>query len=63
MEKVVRTFKSFQEAEAADMAYYRSLTPVERLDILLDLVKQGSSRNETERRFERVYRIVELARS
>lgn len=63
MEKIIRTFKSFEEADAADAAYYRSLTPAERLDILLELVKQGRSCDESEFRLERVYRIVELAKS
>ena len=60
---MVMTFKSFEEADAADAAYYCSKSPSERLDILLELVKQGRSRDEAERRFERVYRIVELAES
>jgi hypothetical protein len=63
MEKIVQTFKSFEEADAADAAYYRALTPARRLDILLDLVDQGRPQDETKRRLERVYRIVELARS
>lgn len=63
MEKVVLTFGSFEEADAADAAYYNALTPSERIDILLELVIQGQPRDEAERRLERVYRIVELARS
>jgi hypothetical protein len=37
MEKVVRVFSSFEEADEADARYYASLTPEERLRILIDL--------------------------
>ncbi len=63
MEKIAQTFRSFEEADKADAAYYRSLTPAQRLDILLELVKEGQPRHEAERGLERVYRIVELAQS
>ena len=58
MEKVVRTFNSHSEAEKADREYYRSLTPEERLNILLELVEQGN--RDAPSGFKRVYRIVEL---
>ena len=38
MEKVLRKFSSFAESDRADRAYYRQLSPHERLDILLELV-------------------------
>ena len=63
VEKVVQAFRSFEEADAADAAYYRSLTPQERLDILLELVRRSGSIDEAECRLERVCRIVELAQS
>lgn len=59
MEKAVSIHRSHKEAEEADNAYYRSLTPEERIDILLELTKP----DETQPRLERVYRIVELAQS
>ncbi len=59
MEKVVKKFRSHRESEAAERAYYRSLTPQQRLDILLDLIAQGQP-DETEQGFARVYRIVKL---
>jgi hypothetical protein len=62
VEKTARVFRSFEEAERADREFYRSLTPPERLDILLDLVRENRPADETERRLERVYRIVELER-
>jgi hypothetical protein len=37
-DRQVRVFPSFQEAEDADRAFYRSLTPEQRLDILLQLI-------------------------
>jgi hypothetical protein len=54
-----RRFASFEEADAADRAYYRSLTPAERIQIMLELVfPEGSDAVNT--RLERVFRIVKL---
>lgn len=61
MEKRVRKFKTFAEAEAADREFYRSLTPDQRLEILLELVSQEDG--DAPPRLERVYRITPLARS
>jgi hypothetical protein len=63
MEKVARVFATFAEAEVAEAAYYRSLTPQNRLAILLELTDQGRSDHEPQQGLERVYRIVELAQS
>jgi hypothetical protein len=41
VEKVVRKFRSFQEAEEADREFYRSLTGEQRVDILLELNRQA----------------------
>jgi hypothetical protein len=64
MERAVAKFSSHQEAERATLEYYRSLTPEQRLDILLELIeasrKEGDAASE---RFERVYRIVKLSQS
>jgi hypothetical protein len=60
MEKTVRVFKSFDEAEEADTEYYRSLSPAQRLDILLILRDQYSPYDdELTQGFERVCRIIE----
>jgi hypothetical protein len=59
MEKVIRKFHSFAEAEKADREYYRSLTPEQRLEILFDMVATRH-RHEPEQRLERVCRIVKL---
>ena len=63
MEKTAQKFASFKEADQAEIAYYRSLTPLQRVDLLLELVAQGQPRDEAERRLKRVYRIVELSKS
>ena len=62
MRDVLRVFSSFREAEQADRAFYASLSPQERLDLLLDLVaRQRESMGEATQRLERVYRVVELS--
>ena len=58
MERTVRKFRTFEEAELAEREYYRSLAPDERLRILLELIERGS--DEAPKRFERVYRVVKL---
>jgi len=61
MEKVVRKFRSFREADEADLRFYRSLSGNERVNILLELVRQATA-DETTEGFKRVYRIVKLPR-
>ena len=56
IQKRVRIFASHAEAEAANRAYYRSLTPEQRMDILLDLVREGT--DEASKGFKRVYRVL-----
>ena len=38
---LARIFSSHADADAADRTYYQSLTPQERLDILLTLIERG----------------------
>ena len=60
MEKTIRIFNSHAEAEAADIEYYRSLTPQQRLEILCQLVADFEAGfSETERRLQRVYRVTQ----
>lgn len=59
MEKIARKFATFEEADAADRAYYRSLTPAERIEIMLDLIYPEGG-DEASARLERVYRIVKF---
>ena len=63
MPRIMRQFDSHAEADAADRAYYRSLTPQQRLEILFDLVRLYREEHGCSERLERVYRIVELSRS
>ena len=62
MEIVARKFSSFAESDRADREYYRSLTPEQRLDILLELVARAQT-DEAEQGFARVYRVVKLHES
>lgn len=57
VEKKVRRFASFAEAEKADRDFYKKLSGNERLQILVEL-----SRHVPEQRLERVSRIVKRAR-
>ena len=58
MDYTVRKFDSFEAAEKADREYYRSLTPEQRVEILLELVETYS--NASVEGFQRVYRFVKL---
>jgi hypothetical protein len=57
VEKKVRQFANFAEAEKADRDFYKKLTGNERLQILVEL-----SKHVPEQRLERVSRIVKRAR-
>ena len=60
MEKAVRILHSFEEAEESDRNYYQSLTPLERLQILLELNhhwREGTDANLSTKH-ERVYRVI-----
>jgi hypothetical protein len=59
MKRTIQVFKSFAEAEEADKRYYRSLSPNERVALLLMLREQYSPySNELTEGFKRVYRII-----
>ena len=62
MEKVVRIFKTFAEADAADEEARRNLTPEERVEIFLAIQQRGAP-NATEQRLARVCRVLKLAPS
>lgn len=62
MERVVQVFSSLAEADRFEEECYASLTPSERVEILLDLIAQHrSALGPAADRFERVYRITQLA--
>ena len=59
MKKTIEVFKSFAEADEADKKYYRSLTPNERVELLLLLRDQYRPySDELTEGLERVYRII-----
>jgi hypothetical protein len=63
MQKTLQLFHSFDDAERADDEYYASLTPQQRLDILLDLIAAHREfAGETATRLERVCRLTQLSR-
>jgi hypothetical protein len=63
MEKIVKVSKSFQECDRADKEYYHSLTPLKRLEILLELNNRLRATDDGghSERLERVYRIIKLS--
>ena len=59
MKRVIRIFKSYAEAENADKDFYQSLTPKQRIDLLLELrARYSPYSHELTKGFKRVYRIV-----
>ena len=63
MEKVVRVFASFEEADEADRQAYDQMSPQQRIQMLLSLrrmmVKEG---DESAERLERVLTVVKFPR-
>ncbi len=61
MERTVRIFHSFDEAEQADRVAWAAMTPQERLDYALDLAaRYREGLGEAGQGFARVCRIIEL---
>jgi hypothetical protein len=60
VERKIQKFDSHEEADAAERAYYRSLTPSERVAIVLRLMRDYYGPPQ---RLERVLRPVERERS
>ena len=64
MERHVQVFRSFDEAERADDAFYAALTPQQRVDLLLDLMAAWmESFGGAAQGLARVHRVVQLSRS
>jgi hypothetical protein len=64
MESVIAKFRTHREAEEATLAYYRGLSPAERLEILLELRALARQEdNAASERLARVYQITQLERS
>ena len=63
MQPAIAKFRTHQEAEAATLAYYRRLSPAERLEILFTLrVLARKEEDASSERLARVYRIAQLQR-
>ena len=58
MDKAVRIFRSFKDAERAEKEYYQSLSPEQRLEILFELCAQYP--HEAAQGLARVYRVTKL---
>ena len=64
MERRVQVFRSFDEAERAELDYYASLTPQQRVDLLLELVAAWREAcGGSEEGIARVHRVVKLSES
>ena len=64
MESVAVKFRTHQEADEATLAYYRSLTPEQRLEILFQLREfHLKDSDASSQRMARVCRITQLQRS
>jgi hypothetical protein len=63
MERVIQVFDSFEEAEEANDRYYASLTPQERLNLVLELVAQHREALGVGHEIEPVCRVVDLHES
>jgi hypothetical protein len=59
MQKVVRKFRSFVEAEEAEYAEYRAMSGNEKLQILLELIMPENPDAATIERCARVHRLAE----
>jgi hypothetical protein len=63
MVKVVRVFKSHEDAERADREFLERLTPTQRIELVMQYNAQiWEEWREPVARLERVYRIVERGR-
>ena len=59
MERVVRKFRSFDEADDADNDYYRALSGNQRLQILLELIMPENPDAAVIERSARVHPLTE----
>lgn len=64
MKRFGQKFDSFEEAERAEDLYYKSLSPDERVNLLLELISQyRKAFDGTPEGFERVFRVTTLEES
>lgn len=62
MEKVVRIFNSFEEADAADVVSRAQMSPQERVDIFCEL-RERANPDAFKQGFARVCRVLKLEQS
>jgi hypothetical protein len=62
MEKVVRIFNSFEEADVADALSRGRMSPQERVDIFCEL-RERANPDAFKQGFARVYRVLKLEQS
>jgi hypothetical protein len=62
VEKVVRVFDTFEEADAADALFRAQMTPQQRVDIFFEL-RERAHPDAFKQGFARVYRVLELEQS
>jgi hypothetical protein len=62
VQKVVRVFDSFDEADAADVLSRSQMTPQQRVGIFFEL-RERAHPDASEQGFARVYRVLKLERS
>jgi len=62
VERVVRVFASFEEADAADTLSRAQMTPQQRAAIFFEL-RERAHPDAFKQRLARVYRVLELERS
>jgi len=62
VEKVVRVFRSLEEADEANLREQLSMTPEQRVELFLSL-QQRNLPNGADERLARVYRVLTLEQS
>lgn len=55
----LKKFSSFEEQNDADVEYYRSLEPFQRLEILFKLIGHAEKKDGTVERCVRIYPLIE----
>lgn len=59
MDKVIKKYNSFEEAEKAEIEYWKNLEPRKKLEILEEIrLRYMEITGEGKQGFQRVYRIV-----
>ena len=62
MEKTIRIFRSFEEADEANLRERHSMTPEERVEVFLR-IQQRAFLNASDERLARVNRVLTVERS